>query len=80
MRVQTACNLTVRLTWESVSGQPHPSHTYGCVQDRDMAITMAQYAAQSAPEERRLTRVETSPSGGRFHPWTILPLPGSLAA
>jgi hypothetical protein len=78
MREQTQCNLTVRLTWESIDGQPHPGYTFGCVQDTDMAVTMAQYASRSAPLARRLTRVETSETGGRFDPWKILTLPDSM--
>lgn len=74
MRVQTACNLTVRLTWDVADGHDHPRETFGCVQDEDMAITMAQYSAGSAPDFRRLVRVETSPSAGRYHPWAILDL------
>lgn len=75
MRRQTACRLTVRLTWDVVMDDSHPRETYGCVEDIDMARTMAEYAAKSAPIGiRRLTKVETSPSGGRFHPWTPLDL------
>jgi len=73
MRVQTACNLTVRLTWEVAPGEDHPRETFGCVQDEDMAITMAEFSAKTAPQHRRrLISVETSPSGGRRHPWTRL--------
>ena len=75
MRVQTACRLGVRLTWEVAAGHDHPRETFGCVQDEDMAITMATYSAASAPDVRRLIGVETSPSSGRHHPWTRLDLP-----
>lgn len=74
MRVQTACNLTVRLTWDVTAGSSHPRETFGCVQDEQMAITMAQYSASSAPDIRRLIGVETSPSAGRHHPWKSLDL------
>ena len=74
MRVQTACNLTVRLTWDVAPGEDHPRETFGCVQDEDMAITMARFSAASEPLRRRLVSVETSPSGGRRHPWKPLDL------
>jgi hypothetical protein len=80
MRVQTECNLTVRLTWESTDNRPHPEHTFGCVQDEEMAITMASYASQSAPMARRLTGLEVSPSGGRHDPWKPLDLPDIVSA
>lgn len=80
MRVQTACNLTVRLTWESANGDPHPAHTFGCVQDEAMALTMAEYASQSAPLARRLTGLDVSPSGGRYDPWKPLDLPAIVSA
>ena len=82
MRRQTACNLTVRLTWEVAASDSHPRETYGCVQDIDMARTMAEYAATSAPGIRKLISVETSPSGGRYHPWTLVnlsPIPATGA-
>ena len=73
MREQTACNLTVRLTWEVAPGEDHPRETFDCAQDADMAITLGQHVAASAPaDQRRLISVETSPSGGRRHPWTRL--------
>lgn len=75
MRVQRACNLTVRLTWEVDPESSHPRETFGCVEDEAMVVTMAEYAADSAPDERRLVSVETSPSGGRYHPWTRVDLP-----
>lgn len=80
MREQTQCNLTVRLRWESLNDEPHPDQTNGCVQDEAMAITMAKYAMESAPDARRLVAVEVSPSGGRNHPWKPLDLPGIVGA
>lgn len=73
MRVQTACNLTVRLTWDVPAGQDD-RETYDCAQDTDMAITLAQHAASAAAGRRQLLSVETSPSGGRHHPWQPLDL------
>lgn len=69
MRVQTECNLTVRLRWHVDAGQNHPEFTYTCVQDLDMALKVATRAAENSPRGIRLTGVDVSPSGGRSHPW-----------
>ena len=73
MREQTACNLTVRLTWD-VPAEQDDRQTYDCAQDEDMAITMGRHLTASAPGRRRLLSVETSPSGGRRDPWKLLDL------
>lgn len=46
MRVQTACNLVVRLTWDVSEGHNHPRHTYVCVQDEPMAVMVAMRAGE----------------------------------
>ncbi len=72
MRVQTECNLGVRLTWDVKGGHHHPRHTYTCVQDIEMAATAAIRAADYAPKGLTLVGVDVSPSSGRYHPWEPL--------
>ena len=79
MRVQTACNLVVRLTWAVAEGHNHPRHTYVCVQDEPMAVTVATRAGEYAPREIRLIGADTSASAGRRGPWEPLELGGWIS-
>lgn len=74
MRVQTRCALTVRFTWAVDAGHSHPEHTFGCVEDRAMAITAALHAAVASPRGLALVAVHVSPTGGRYDPWEPLEL------
>ncbi len=74
LRVQTECNLVVRLRWEVGDGHSHPEHTFLCVQDAAMAVTAAANASRAAPRGLRLVGADTSPSGGRLDPWVPLAL------
>lgn len=74
LRVQTECNLVVRLRWEVGDGHSHPAHTFLCVQDAAMAAVAAAHASQMAPRGLRLVGADTSQSAGRLDPWEPLAL------
>lgn len=73
MRRQRKCALVVRFSWLVPAGHSHPAHTFTCVEDMDMAHTVADRILFSARGGIKLVGVAASPDGGRNGVWEPLP-------